>query len=89
MYIKSSFDMVPQFCLFFLQISSEDSSEMIPDLFSSLSSDSCQADDEFECDCGHCLGSMPGDNDNVLDLDWQTADGLESSAREENSSPSV
>lgn len=69
------------------EISSDDSSETVPDLFSSLSSDSCQADDEFECDCGHCVGSGQGHHDNVLDLDWQTADRLESSGREDNSSP--
>lgn len=69
------------------EISSDDSSETVPDLFSSMSSDSCQADDEFECDCGHCVGSGQSHHDNALDLDWQTADRLESSGREDNSSP--
>lgn len=69
------------------EISSDDSSETVPDLFSSLSSDSCQADDEFECDCGHCSGSGQGHHNNGLDLDWQTAGRLESSGREDNSSP--
>ncbi|XP_062598946.1 E3 ubiquitin-protein ligase Praja-2-like [Saccostrea cucullata] len=64
---------------------SSEGSEMVPDLFSSLSSDSCQADDEFECDCGHCVGSGPGHHDNDLDLDWQVARRLESSTRGVNS----
>ncbi|XP_061180558.1 uncharacterized protein LOC133189167 [Saccostrea echinata] len=64
---------------------SSEGSEVVPDLFSSLSSDSCQADDEFECDCGHCEGSGPGHHDNNLDLNWQVAGRLEDSTRGVNS----
>jgi hypothetical protein len=77
-----------------LQLSNE-GSEMAPDLFFSLSSDSCQADDEFECDCGHCNGSGPGHHDDSLDLDWQTIGWrLDSSGRGinsnvQNSSPEI